>query len=130
MPRPHLARISPVSCPYLALQESDELIKIVCEIYVAADSQKGIVIGKGGKALKAVGIKARSRMEAFFGKKVPPPPEPCLEVTPRTFRGPPLPGFYEPPLAPHRPQVFLETRVKVSKSWRNNEDALSTFGYL
>ena len=73
MPRPHLARISPVSCPYLALQESDELIKIVCEIYVAADSQKGIVIGKGGKALKAVGTKARSRMEAFFGKKVPPP---------------------------------------------------------
>ena len=90
-----IGRISPVSRPYLAQQESDELIKIVCEIYVAADSQKGIVIGKGGKALKAVGTKARSRMEASLRRC--PPPRPCLEVTPRTFRGPPLPGFYGPP---------------------------------
>jgi GTPase len=27
-------------------------------------------------------------------------------------------------------KVFLETRVKVSKSWRNDESALSDFGYL
>ena len=78
-----------------SFKEKDEIIKITCEIYCAADSQKGILIGKGGKALKAVGTKARGRMEAFFGKK-----------------------------------VFLETRVKVSKSWRNDEAALADFGYL
>ena len=34
------------------------------------ESQKGIVIGKGGAALKKVGTNARKRMEAFFDKKI------------------------------------------------------------
>lgn len=34
------------------------------------DSQKGIVIGKGGSALKKVGTLARKDIEAFFEKKV------------------------------------------------------------
>ena len=36
---------------------------------MAAESQKGIVIGKGGKALKTVGMRARTRMQDFFGKQ-------------------------------------------------------------
>ena len=40
------------------------------EIFVSHESQKGIVIGKGGAALKKVGTKARSRMESFFAKKI------------------------------------------------------------
>ena len=39
-------------------------------IYVERDSQKGIIIGKGGKMLKQVGIAARKDIEAFFEKKV------------------------------------------------------------
>ena len=39
-------------------------------IYVERDSQKGIVIGKGGSALKKVGTLARKDIEAFFEKKV------------------------------------------------------------
>jgi GTP-binding protein Era len=39
-------------------------------IYVMRDSQKGIIIGKGGSALKKVGTEARKDMESFFEKKV------------------------------------------------------------
>ena len=39
-------------------------------IYVERDSQKGIIIGKGGKMLKQVGIAARKDIETFFEKKV------------------------------------------------------------
>jgi GTP-binding protein Era len=37
---------------------------------VERDSQKGIIIGKGGSMLKKVGAAARKDMEAFFEKKV------------------------------------------------------------
>ena len=39
-------------------------------VYVERESQKGIIIGHGGKALKKVGMEARKDIEAFFGKKV------------------------------------------------------------
>jgi GTP-binding protein Era len=51
-------------------KEDDDIIRIRAEIYVERDSQKGILIGKGGSALKKVGIEARKRMEDFFQKKV------------------------------------------------------------
>ncbi|MBO7259258.1 MAG: KH domain-containing protein, partial [Paludibacteraceae bacterium] len=38
--------------------------------YVERDSQKGIIIGKGGKSLKKGGSEARYDLEAFFGKKI------------------------------------------------------------
>ena len=38
-------------------------------IYVERDSQKGIIIGKGGKMLKQVGTAARKDIETFFEKK-------------------------------------------------------------
>jgi GTP-binding protein Era len=40
------------------------------EIYVERKSQKAIIIGKGGEAIKKVGIESRMDMEAFFGKQV------------------------------------------------------------
>ena len=40
------------------------------QIFVSHESQKGIVIGKGGSALKKVGTRARTRMEDFFQKRV------------------------------------------------------------
>ena len=51
-------------------KEDERHIHIMAVIYVERDSQKGIVIGKGGKALKKVGILARKDIEAFFQKKV------------------------------------------------------------
>ena len=67
----------------------------MAQIYVSSESQKGIVIGTKGAALKRVGIRSRGKMEAFWGK-----------------------------------QVYLETRVKVRKDWREDEQALREFGYL
>ena len=50
--------------------EEPDIIRIRAEIYVERESQKGIIIGQGGKALKRVGIQAREEMEKFFGKKI------------------------------------------------------------
>lgn len=51
-------------------KEEEKLIRINTVIYVERDSQKGIIIGKGGKSLKKVGSEARKDIEAFFDKKV------------------------------------------------------------
>ena len=51
-------------------KEEENLIRINALIYVERDSQKGIIIGKGGKSLKKVGSKARKDIESFFEKKV------------------------------------------------------------
>jgi len=51
-------------------KEGTERYDISAVIYVMRESQKGIVIGKGGKALKKVGTQARIEMEDFFQKKV------------------------------------------------------------
>jgi len=72
----------------------ERLIRIGAVIYVERDSQKGIIIGNKGSAIKLVGTQARIEMEAFFGQR-----------------------------------VFLEMFVKVRKDWRNNENALKSFGY-
>jgi GTP-binding protein Era len=51
-------------------EETDKSIHIMAAIYVERDSQKGIIIGKGGAKLKKVGMDARKDIEAFFGKRV------------------------------------------------------------
>ena len=51
-------------------QEEAKLIKIDTVIYVERDSQKGIIIGQGGRMLKKVGTEARKDIEEFFQKKV------------------------------------------------------------
>ncbi|MBQ1618320.1 MAG: GTPase Era [Bacteroidales bacterium] len=62
----------PYSCEVVveSFKEGQERYDISAVIYVMRDSQKGIVIGKGGAALKKVGTQARKDMEDFFGKKV------------------------------------------------------------
>ncbi|MBI5823851.1 MAG: GTPase Era [Chloroflexi bacterium] len=67
---------------------------IAATIFVERESQKGIVIGEGGKMLKSIGSAARKEIEEMGGRK-----------------------------------VFLELRVKVSKDWRDNQNALNQFGY-
>lgn len=51
-------------------KEYDDIYHIEAIIYVTRDSQKGILIGKGGEALKRVGTLARKDMETFFEKRV------------------------------------------------------------
>jgi GTP-binding protein Era len=51
-------------------KEADKLINVRAVIYVARESQKGIIIGKGGSMLKKVGSEARQDAEEFFGKKI------------------------------------------------------------
>lgn len=51
-------------------KEEPTIDRIAATIYVARDSQKGIVIGHKGERLKRVGEAARKEMEAFLGKKV------------------------------------------------------------
>lgn len=51
-------------------EEKENAIHIMAVIYVERDSQKGILIGKGGSMLKKVGTEARKDIEAFFGKNV------------------------------------------------------------
>ena len=50
--------------------ESDDAIHIMAVIYVERDSQKGIIIGRGGAMLKKVGIEARKDIATFFGKRI------------------------------------------------------------
>lgn len=53
-----------------SFKEEEELIRIHAIIYVERTSQKGILIGKGGLALKKVASEARVDMEKFLEKKV------------------------------------------------------------
>ena len=53
-----------------SFKEGAERYDISAVIYVMRESQKGIIIGRGGSALKKVGTQARLEMEDFFQKKV------------------------------------------------------------
>ena len=62
----------PYSCEVVVSEfiEEDTIIRIRGEIYVERKSQRGILIGNKGAALKKVGTEARLDMEEFFEKKV------------------------------------------------------------
>lgn len=62
----------PYSCEVTvdSFKEGRERYEISAVINVMRDSQKGIIIGKGGSALKKTGTEARIEMEDFFQKKV------------------------------------------------------------
>jgi GTP-binding protein Era len=46
------------------------LLRLYCTIYVETESQKPIVIGRGGEMIKRIGTEARKELEAFFDAKV------------------------------------------------------------
>ncbi len=52
------------------MEEKPHLLSIHAQIYVEWESQKGILIGKGGRMLKAIGQGARRKIESLFGVKV------------------------------------------------------------
>ena len=51
-------------------EREDGLLWIQARIFVERQSQKGIVIGKGGEVIKAAGTEARLEIETLFGRKV------------------------------------------------------------
>jgi GTP-binding protein Era len=70
-----------------------KLLRIYCTIFVERDSQKPIVIGRGGDLIKQIGTTARQEIEKFFQTK-----------------------------------VFLDLRVAVKDSWRDDERLLDNLG--
>jgi GTP-binding protein Era len=50
--------------------EEEGLLRIYCTILVERESQKGVIIDRGGQRLKRIGTLARQELELFFGKKV------------------------------------------------------------
>lgn len=53
-----------------SFKEEESIIRIRATIFVERDSQKGILIGKGGSSLKKTGSDARKDLEKFFAKKI------------------------------------------------------------
>ena len=51
-------------------KEDEDIIRIRAVIMVERDTQKGIIIGHKGAAIKRVGMQAREDLEKFFGKKI------------------------------------------------------------
>jgi GTP-binding protein Era len=51
-------------------KEEETIIRLRAQIFVERDSQKGIIIGKAGSALKKLGSDARTDLETFFRKKI------------------------------------------------------------
>jgi GTP-binding protein Era len=53
-----------------AFKEEGKLVKISAVIFVERDSQKGIIIGRGGEGIKRIGSETRKDIEKALGKKV------------------------------------------------------------
>jgi GTP-binding protein Era len=51
-------------------REDKDLLEVYANLFVERDSQKGIIIGKGGARLRDVGERARREIEALLGRKV------------------------------------------------------------
>jgi GTP-binding protein Era len=62
----------PYSCQVVVTEfkEDETIIRIRAEIYVERKSQKGIIIGQKGEAIKKIGIESRKDLEAFFVKQI------------------------------------------------------------
>ncbi len=53
-----------------SFKDEPTILRIEAEIYIIRESQKPIIIGKGGERLKRLGTASRLEMEKFFGKKI------------------------------------------------------------
>jgi len=75
-------------------KEDTKIDRIYATIFVSRESQKAIILGHQGAAIKKLGTMARIDIEKFIEKK-----------------------------------VYLELSVKINKDWRDDDNALSRFGY-
>jgi len=51
-------------------KEKDTLTKIQADIIVQRETQKGILLGEGGKMIRQLGTESRKEIEGFIGRKV------------------------------------------------------------
>ena len=76
MVREQVLRLTREEIPYTtgvivdSFHEDTDIVRIEATILVERDSQKGILIGKGGAMMKAIGTDARKQIEEFLGTKV------------------------------------------------------------
>jgi len=76
MVREQILRLTREEIPYTtgvlieSFKEEEGLVRIEATIYAERESQKGILIGKGGGMLKEVGTAARRQIEEFLGTKI------------------------------------------------------------
>jgi GTP-binding protein Era len=76
MVREQILRLTREEIPYStgvvieSFKEEEGLVRIEVSVLVERESQKGILIGKGGAMLKAVGTAARRQIEEFLGTKI------------------------------------------------------------
>ncbi len=68
--RQELPYSSAVTIERLEEQPERDLVSISARIHVESESQKGILIGRGGKMIKKIGQAAREDLESFFGSRV------------------------------------------------------------
>ncbi|MBM3399808.1 MAG: GTPase Era [Bacteroidetes bacterium] len=74
--RNHALKLYEDEVPYslevttLFFKEEKKIIRLSCELVVERDSQKRIIIGNKGEAIKRLGTNARKDLEAFFGKHI------------------------------------------------------------
>jgi len=68
--RQELPYSSAVTVERLQEQPERDLVSISARIHVESESQKGILIGRGGKMIKKIGQAAREDLESFFGSRV------------------------------------------------------------
>ena len=68
--RQELPYSSAVTVERLEEQPERDLVSISARIHVESESQKGILIGRGGKMIKKIGQAAREDLESFFGSRV------------------------------------------------------------
>ena len=67
---PYSCEVAVVSFKEDKTKKGEDLIRIAAEIYVVRKTQKAIIIGKGGSAIKKLGTEARKDIEAFLQSKV------------------------------------------------------------
>ncbi|MFM5952361.1 MAG: KH domain-containing protein, partial [Micrococcales bacterium] len=51
-------------------RDGKDIVDIHANVWVERDSQKGIIVGRGGERIKDVGSKSRKEIEALLGQKV------------------------------------------------------------
>ncbi|MDR0888830.1 MAG: GTPase Era [Coriobacteriales bacterium] len=67
---PHAVGVQVDELEYAPRKKKGELYRIFATVYVETDSQKGIIVGKGGSLIKSIGIAAREDLEHMLGCKV------------------------------------------------------------
>ena len=68
--RQELPYAAAVSVSHIQEEPEKKLIVISARIHVETESQKGILIGRGGKMIKSIGLDARQELEDFFGVQI------------------------------------------------------------